>query len=113
MGLHLHLQVHVEATNMWVLHTSHTLVHVLLPPHRGTPAPPQQRGLLLAKIAPVAVQQLQRLAERRMGLHLKVHLNPTKVWVVHTSNMDGRATVVAKVAMRGGPRGQGVVVHLQ
>jgi hypothetical protein len=109
----LPLKVLLNATNMWVLHTSNKWVHELLPPHRGKPAPPQQRGLLLPRMALVAVQQLQRLAERRMGLHLKVHLNSTKVWVVHTSNMDGRATVLAKVAMRGGHGGQGVVVHLQ
>jgi hypothetical protein len=98
---------------MWVLHTSNKWVDVLLPRHRGEPAPPQQRGLLLARRAWVAVQQLQRLAERRMGLHLKFHLNSTKMWVVHTSNMDGQAAVLAKAAMRRGPMRRGVVVHLQ
>ena len=108
----LHLKVHIKATDMWVVHPG-MLMNVLLHQHRGDLAPAKRRGLLLARRPWVAVQLLQRLTERRMGPHLKVLLNSTKMWVVHTSNMGGQAIVLAKAAMRGGPRGRGVVVHLQ
>ena len=62
------------------------VVHVLLHLHTGQPAPPQQGVLLLPRRARGAVKQLQRHAERSMGLHLKVHLKATNMWVLHTSN---------------------------